>query len=75
MRDLASRVRGHIQLTTDGFRVYVDAGEDAFAASVATTRCCRRSTAPTRWADDRRYSPPVVLSDRHIETTNARLSC
>ena len=30
---------------------------------------------PDPLADDRRYSPPVVLSDRHIETTNARLSC
>jgi hypothetical protein len=30
---------------------------------------------PDPLADDRRYSPPVVLSDRPIEMTNARLSC
>jgi hypothetical protein len=27
---------------------------------------------PDPLADDRRYRPPVMLSDRHIETTNAR---
>lgn len=32
--DLASRIASRIQLTTDGHRVYVDAVEDAFGATI-----------------------------------------
>jgi IS1 family transposase len=34
MKDVASRTRNRIQLTTDGHRVYADAVEDAFGADI-----------------------------------------
>lgn len=34
MSDSAARVKGHIQITPDGHRVYLDAVEDAFGADV-----------------------------------------
>lgn len=36
MQDLAGRVRGHIQLTTDGNRLYLNAVEDAFVTTFQT---------------------------------------
>ncbi len=44
MNDCASRVKGRIQITTDGHRVYMDAVEDA-SAQMWTMRNCRRFTA------------------------------
>lgn len=38
MNDLAGRLRGRIQLTTDGLGVYLNAVKDAFAAT-SITRC------------------------------------
>ena len=34
MQDVADRIRGRVQLTTDGHRAYLDAVEDAFGADV-----------------------------------------
>jgi hypothetical protein len=34
MRDVASRIRGRVQITTDGHRAYLNAVEDAFGADV-----------------------------------------
>ena len=34
MQDVASRIRGRVQLTTDGHRAYLNAVEDAFGADV-----------------------------------------
>jgi IS1 family transposase len=60
MQDLASRVRGHIQLTTDGNRLYINAVEDAFAANVDYAML--QKVYGVDPAEERRYSPPVVLS-------------
>jgi hypothetical protein len=34
MRDVADRIRGRVQLTTDGHRAYLNAVEDAFGADI-----------------------------------------
>ncbi len=59
MQDLAGRVRGHIQLTSDGNRMYVNAVEDAFAANVDYAMLQKvYGSDPQGQA---RYSPPVVV--------------
>ena len=60
MQDLSARVRGHIQLTTDRNRLYVNAVEDAFAANVDYAML--QKVYGVDPAEERRYSPPVVLS-------------
>ena len=59
MQDLSSRLRGHIQLTTDGNRLYVNAVEDAFAANVDYAML--KKVYGLDPAGERRYSPPVVV--------------
>ena len=34
MEDCASRIRGRVQITTDGHRAYLDAVENAFGADI-----------------------------------------
>lgn len=38
MRDVASRLRGRVQLTTDGDKPYLEAVEAAFAMEIDTRR-------------------------------------
>jgi IS1 family transposase len=59
MHDLARRVRGRIQLTTDGFKVYPEAVESAFNMDVDYATMSK--TYGVDPEDERRYSPPVVL--------------
>lgn len=51
MRDLKSRITSRIQLTTDGFRPYLTAVEDAFGGNVdyAVGEGLRRSSAGNGW--------------------------
>jgi IS1 family transposase len=79
MGDCASRVRGRVQITTDGHRVYMDAVEEAFGADVDYAQLQKIYGAPS---DDeiRRYSPArcigcdlkVVSGDpdpKHVSTS------
>jgi IS1 family transposase len=79
MQDVASRVRGRVQLTTDGHRAYLDAVEDAFGAEIDFATLQKIYGAPTD-AEQRRYSPAkcigadmkVVCGDpdpRHVSTS------
>jgi len=62
IKDLASRLRNRIQLTTDGHRPYVDAVEEAFGIDVDFAQLIKEyGTDPN---EERRFSPPVVLSER-----------
>jgi len=56
MQDCASRIRGRVQITTDGHRVYLDAVEDAFGAEVDYAQLQKIFGAPSE-EDQRRYSP------------------
>lgn len=42
MEDVASRLAGRIQLTTDGHRVYVEAVEAAFGGAIDYVSAARR---------------------------------
>jgi hypothetical protein len=44
MTDLAQRVKGRIQMTTDGYRAYFNAVEDAFGTEIDFATRCTRST-------------------------------
>ena len=58
MQDLANRLRGRIQLTSDGHGPYVAAVEDAFGADVDFAQLVKLyGTAP----EETRYSPPKCL--------------
>ncbi len=60
MADVASRVRGRVQLTTDGHKAYLDAVEDAFGMDVDFATLQKIYGAPS--ADEqRRYSPAKCI--------------
>ncbi|QHN03496.1 IS1 family transposase [Granulicella sp. WH15] len=59
MRDVAARIRGRVQLTTDGHRAYLNAVEDAFGMDVdyaQLQKIYRASNEP-----ERRYSPAQCI--------------
>jgi IS1 family transposase len=58
MQDVASRMRGRVQLTTDGHRPYLAAVEDSFGGDIDYATLTK-IYGPA--SDDRRYSPPVCL--------------
>ncbi len=60
--DLASRLANRVQITTDGFRPYVEAIERAFGSDVDYAMLIKEyGSDPT---EERRFSPPVVLSEQ-----------
>lgn len=59
MTDLASRLTGRVQLTSDGHRAYLAAVEDAFGADVDYAMCIKLFGQPV--GHEARYSPPVVI--------------
>ena len=63
INDLASRLAGRVQLTTDGWKAYPDAIEAAFLGKVdyAVLNKSYASTIATNEAR-RRYSPPEIVS-------------
>jgi len=60
MLDLARRMKGRIQLTTDGFRPYVLAVEDAFGANIDFAQLVKLYQAET--PNEARYAPPRIKS-------------
>lgn len=56
MQDLASRLAGRVQLTTDGHKMYLSAVEDAFAGGVDYAML-QKHYASTQ--EEHRYSPAV----------------
>jgi len=70
MDDCAGRVRGRLQLTTDGHKSYLDAVEDAFGTDVDYAMLQKIYGAPTD-ADQRRYSPAMCIgSDMKVISGN-----
>ena len=69
MADLAPRLRYRVQITTDGFRPYIEAIEAEFGRDVDYAMLIKQyGTDPS---EERRFSPPVVLSqDVRVITGN-----
>jgi len=59
MNDCAARVRGRIQITTDGHRVYLDAVEEAFGSEVDYAQLQKIYGAVEE--SETRYSPAVCI--------------
>jgi IS1 family transposase len=59
--DLASRLRYRVQLTTDGHRPYLQAVEEAFGSAIDYAMLIK--TYGTDPDEERKFSPPVVLSE------------
>ena len=59
MNDCAKRIVGHVQITTDGHRVYLDAVEDAFGMDVDYAQLQKIYGAVEE--NDTRYSPAVCI--------------
>ena len=84
MRDLASRLRYRVQLTTDGHRAYLSAVEEAFGADIDFSQLIKVYGNPTE--PDTKYSPgecigckqeriignpdPFLISTSYIERQN-----
>src|SRR5208283_4053656 len=69
VRDLQERLRYRVQLTTDGFRPYKDAVEDAFGANVDYAMLVK--TYLESGTADKRYSPGEIVDARPIPITGA----
>ena len=69
MQDLASRMRGRIQLTSDGHRPYLEAVEGAFGADIDYAMLIKLYGQPRD--DAARYSPPECIGTQthHIQGT------
>jgi IS1 family transposase len=59
MKDCASRIKGRVQITTDGHRAYLEAVEDAFGADVDYAQLQKIYGAPAE--NDTRYSPATCI--------------
>lgn len=64
MVDLASRLANRIQLTTDGHYGYADAVDIAFRGQVDYAMLLKTYGSDPN--EERRFSPPVVLSEKRI---------
>lgn len=68
MSDLAGRLAGRIQLTTDGYQPYVDAVELAFGGSVDFAMLVKNYSNPSAQVSaERRYSPSeFIRADKRV---------
>lgn len=62
--DLKSRLAHRVQITTDGFRAYPEAIERAFGNDVDYAQLVKHYGVDN--SEERRFSPPVVLSERVV---------
>jgi IS1 family transposase len=62
MQDVASRIASRIQMTTDGFRKYVNAVEDAFGGDIDYATLTK--IYGKERGDEARYSPASIISSR-----------
>jgi len=62
--DLASRVKGRIQLTTDGHKVYVNAVEDAFGSDIDYAMLIKMYGNDVE--EEKRYSPAACVGTEKI---------
>jgi IS1 family transposase len=69
MQDVASRLRGRVQLTTDGHRPYLNAVEDAFGADIDYAVLQKIYGAEA--GSETRYSPAVCIGCKSEAVTGA----
>lgn len=62
MADLRERVPGRFQLTTDGYRAYLDAVEEQFGADIDYGQLVKIYGEAPEKKGQARYSPPAILA-------------
>lgn len=67
MQDVASRLANRVQLTTDAYRMYLTAVEDAFGIDVDYAQLHKIYTSDASG----RYSPPVCIGCKKIDVSGA----
>ena len=60
MKDCAARIKGRVQITTDGHKAYLEAVEEAFGADVDYAQLQKIYGAPSN-EETRRYSPAICI--------------
>lgn len=86
MHDIASRLRNRVQLTTDGFKPYLKAVENAFDNDIDFAQLIKIYGSPEGSNNDKRYSPaectgaekkwvsgdpnPMLISTSYVERQN-----
>jgi IS1 family transposase len=63
MQDVASRLANRVQLTTDGYKVYLDAVEDTFGTEIDYAQLVK-IYGTEQLVGETRYSPPKCLGAR-----------
>jgi len=67
MRDVAARISGRVQLTTDGHTAYPYAVHVAFGKNVDFAQLVKTYAAEAGQGPERKYSPPVCTGARKVE--------
>jgi IS1 family transposase len=69
MQDCASRIKGRVQLTTDGHKPYLEAVESAFGGDIDYAQLIKIYGAPNSKKDETRYSPAECLGCKKVAVT------
>lgn len=69
MEDLATRLAGRVQLTSDGHRAYLEAVEGAFGADIDFAQLVKLYGEAPGAGDARRYSPAECVGSRKTPVT------
>jgi IS1 family transposase len=64
--DLASRIEGRVQITTDGHKAYVNTVEEAFGTDADFAMLVKMYGEPTHATPERKYSPSSFVSARTV---------
>lgn len=62
MHDIASRLKNRVQLTTDGFKPYLKAVENAFEDEIDYAQLIKIYGSPEGNSNEKRYSPSKITS-------------
>ena len=66
MRDIAARLKHRVQLTTDGYKHYLKAVEDAFEDDIDYAQLIKIYGTPEGSDNEKRYSPPTVKGIKKV---------
>ncbi len=68
MNDVAARLKNRVQITTDGYKPYLDAIEDAFSGQVVFSQLVKMYGAPIGGnATERKYSPQECTGAKKVK--------
>ena len=66
MRDIASRLRNRVQLTTDGYKPYLQAVDNAFEDEIDFAQLIKIYGTPEGNGQERKYSPPTCTGIKKV---------